>query len=243
MYSKDFCDSILEKIANMEQMGMPGQQSMAPGSGGLVPGGPEQQQDPMAGGGASAGPKGPPKVKPEQLYERMLKMTGRMADMSAQLGQSGQQTQSMEQMVREDQQEMATQGMGMDPMMGGQPGMDQGMGMGMPQPGMDQGMGMPPQMGLQPQASLKKEIANQLEKEALLQAAFLAPLIADPIAKGWGALKRMGSKFLMNKKISGNPAGASQYNMLKKRWGSKPITTQEGSFRPSQNLSGARLVA
>ena len=77
MYTKDFCNNLIEKLANME-MGQQ-QASAQPGSGGLVPG---YEQDAGAGG-APAGPK-VPKVKPEQLYERMLKMAGRMADMSAQ---------------------------------------------------------------------------------------------------------------------------------------------------------------
>ena len=158
MYTKNDCDNLLEKIANME-MGMPQQPpGMQPGSGGLVP----EEQDPNAAAGGPAGPKGPPKVKPEQLYERMLKMTGRMADMSSQLGQSGQQSQSMEQMVREDQREMQAQNSGieMNPMMGGQP-----------QPGMNPMMGQP---GLQPQASLKDSIEAMLRKEAYLQKEALS---------------------------------------------------------------------
>jgi len=165
-----------------------------------------------------------------ELGRELVKMTGRMADMSAQLGQSGQPTQSMEQMVREDQQEMSQQGMGMDPIMGG---MDQGMG----QPPMG---GQPPMPGLQPQASLKREISNQLEKEALVQAALIGSMLADPISRGWGALKRMGNKFLYNQKIRGNPAGAAQYSMLKNRFGSKKVSTPEGLFRPSQSLWPSR---
>ena len=182
MYTKNDCDNLLEKIANME-MGMPQQPpGMQPGSGGLVP----EEQDPNAAAGGPAGPKGPPKVKPEQLYERMLKMTGRMADMSSQLGQSGQQSQSMEQMVREDQREMQAQNSGieMNPMMGGQP---------QPQPGMNPMMGQP---GLQPQASLKDSIEAMLRKEAYLQKEALSALgtqfvgtIAGPAVQALGKIK------------------------------------------------------
>ena len=239
MYTKNDCNDLLEKIANME-MGMPEQQpgGMQPGSGGLVADG--QDPNAAAAGGGAAGPKGPPKVKPEQLYERMLKMTGRMADMSAQLGQAGQQGQSMEQMVREDQQEMQTQNMGMqqpgiDPSMGmGQaPGMDQGMGMQQPQQGMDFGMGGQP--GLQPQASLRDWISKSLKKEALLGAHFAAGLSGDALEGGLN----IGNRFSRNRKNSGNPLNRGHTDMMFHR-ATKRVDTPEGRFEGSQRIGFPR---
>jgi hypothetical protein len=219
MYTPDFCDELIEKLANMEMGMQPQQPPMSPGSGGLVPDGGGQDPNAAAGAPAAAGPKGPAKVKPEQLYERMLKMTGRMADMSAQLGQSGQPSQSMEQMVREDQQEMQAQSMGggMDPSMGQDPsmmGQDPNAMGGMPPQGMDPMMGGQP--GLQPQASLKLEIAKVLEKEALLGSALSAQFAGG---LGLGAASGAGdlaTRFRTYMK-SGVPSVRGTANMLGNR--------------------------
>ena len=231
MYTKDFCNELLEKIAQMEQAGMP-PQGMSPGSGGLVPGG---AQDPNAMAGAGpAGPKAP-KVKPEQLYERMLKMTGRMADMSAQLGQTGQQSQSMEQMVREDQQEMQSQnmmGMQQDPM-------QQDPNMGMQQ---DPSMMQQPQapgMGLQPQASFKEELLRQMEKQSLAPLAIAGAAQVGGMAVGAGvpALGNIGTRIDTGSRTS-SPFAGGRARMMRQR----KLNTLSGGLSGTTGLEASEKL-
>jgi hypothetical protein len=214
MYSRELCDELIEKLANMEMA----QQPMMPGSGGLVPGG---AQDPSMGGGeapAAAGPK-QPKVKPEQLYERMLKMTGRIADMSAQLGQSGQPTQSMEQMVKEDQAEMQGEAQpAMDPSMQQSP-------MPMQAPPMDPSM----QGGLQPQASLRLGVEELLKKKAVaaLGAGLTAHMVGSMAGPAVNTAQNIGSRF--------------------RRWasghhGKQRVLTKRQLNRPASGPAGANLT-